>query len=401
MTAPPPLRPYTARRGPIPPMLGYALRFAAILVGGILFSAHMRLRIAIGAPLGEEYVAFPLVLWAMVAVSAGAAALAHRVLTAQRQKMKDFLAALAATLLMAAMMFVITPDISQLQVLYFVLGSLVIAGITLVLTPARHSLQESLFRLWDNRPLLSLSVRYNITSRYSQTWLGILWIVMLPVATSLILTFVFSHIMRAGDIGNVPFISFFLSGLMFWSLFTQCILNGSSSILGSISLINQIYFPREILVLVKLGEALVDLMFVFIVTLVINLLVGVHPNINYVFLPLLLAIQLAFMLGVMFFTSYLTVLVRDLQPLISVLMQMLFYLTPLLYPVEVLPPQLAEVVIFLNPLAALIRGYRDVLVYNRPPDFQSLYFAMVLAGVLLYSGYMFFKANEKKLADFR
>jgi ABC-2 type transport system permease protein len=383
------------------PMIGYLLRYAIILCGGVLFSAHLRLKIAIGAPLGEDYVAFPQLLYLMIALSAAFASLARRSLTYRRRKIADFVAALMGVGLLTFAMLALLPDVSQLQVVYFALGSAVIAGITLVLTPVKHSLRDLLRKLWEHRALLSLWVRYNVTSRYSQTALGILWIVMLPVATSIILTFVFSFIFRAGDIGNVPFISFFLSGLMFWSLFTQGILNGSVSIVHSLGLINQIYFPREILVIVKLGEALVDLSFVFVVTLVINLLVGVLPNANFIYLPLLLAIQLAFTLGCMFFTSNLTVIIRDLQQLITVFIQMLFYLTPLMYPIDVLPPNLAELVKFLNPIAALINAYRDVIVYDRPPDFESLYFAIVMAGIMLYSGYMFFKANEKKLADFR
>jgi ABC-2 type transport system permease protein len=382
-------------------IVGLLFRYAIILCGGVLFSAHFRLKIAVGAPLGEGYVAFPLVLYPLITVCAVLAALVRSGLNVHRRKIADFLAALVGVGLLAAAMFLLTPDMSQLQILYFVLGSAAIAAITLVLTPVKHSLRDLLRRLWEQRALLSLWVRYNVTSRYSQTALGILWIVMLPVATSIILTFVFSFIFHAGDIGNVPFISFFLSGLMFWTLFTQGVLNGSVSIISHLGLINQIYFPREILVIVRLGEALVDLSFVFVVTLVINLFVGILPNANFIYLPFLLAIHLAFTLGFMFFTSYLTVIIRDMQQLIAVFIQLLFYLTPLMYPIDVMPPNLAEIVKFLNPIAALINAYRDVIVYNRPPDFESLYFAIVLAGVMLYSGYMFFKANEKKLADFR
>ncbi len=384
-----------------PPVVGNMLRFALILCGGVLVSAHIRLKIAIGAPLGDGYQAFPPILFVVIAVSAVIAAGLRPYIALRRARIADFAAALIAVALASAAMIVVVPDFSQIQVLYFILGSAIIAGITLVLTPRKRSLRESLYLLWQNRSLFSLSVRYNVMSRYSQTILGIMWIVMLPVATSIILTFVFSFIFRPGDIGNVPFISFFLAGLLFWTLFTQSVLNGSTSIIQSLGLINQIYFPREILVLVKLGEALVDLSFVFVVTLVINLLVGITPNANFIYLPILLGIQLALILGIMFFTSYLTVIIRDVQQLITVFIQLLFYLTPLMYPIDVLPGHIAEVVTFLNPLAALVSAYRDVIIYNRPPDFESLYFAIAISGVLLYSGYMFFKANEKKLADFR
>lgn len=380
---------------------GSVVTYALILCGSGLFSAHLRLKIAIGAPLGPDYFAFPPLMLVFILLGALCAAAVQHRFSGASDRRTIFFSGCAGTLAVAALVLLFLPAISQLQVVYFVIGGAAIAGAVLLLTPAKLPLAVSLSRLWQSRTLVYLWVRYNVASRYSQTILGILWIVLLPVSTAFILTFVFSFIFQARDIGNVPFISFFLSGLMFWSLFTQGILNGSVSIVRSLNLINQIYFPREVLVIVRLGEALVDLAFVFVVTLVINAFVGVLPNWNYVFLPALLLIQLAFMLGLMFFTSYLTVLVRDLQQLISVVIQLLFYLTPLMYPIDILPPSLAELVKFLNPIAALINAYRDVIVYNRPPDFASLYFAIVLSGVLLYSGYMFFKANERKLADFR
>jgi ABC-type polysaccharide/polyol phosphate export permease len=263
------------------------------------------------------------------------------------------------------------------------------------------SFRHSIRTLSNNRALLGLWIRYNVTSRYSQTTLGILWIVILPVTTALILSFVFSYIFQNREIGDVPFIAFFLSGLMFWSFFTQGVLNGTVSIISKLGLISQVYFPREILVITKLGEALIDLVFVFVVTLVINAIVGVYPNFNFIFLPLLLGIQIAMMLGIMFFLSYLTVFVRDIQQLTTVSTQMLFYLTPIMYPLTILPAILADVLGLLNPMAPLIDAYRDVILHNQSPDFTSLFIPLVLSIVLLYNGYMFFKANERKLADFQ
>ncbi len=382
-------------------MLANGTAYALVLLGGLLVAAQLRLKVTAGAELGETYSAHPPLLFLLLILSAGAAAVLYPFVAVQRPKWARFIAGVGGVVMLAGSLVVLTPDFSQLQVFYFAISSTVIGFITLRLTPAKYSLYTSGQLLWKNRSLLALWVRYNILSRYSQTALGILWIVMLPVATSLILTFVFSYILSPADIGNVPFVSFFLTGMMFWSLFLQGISNGTVSIVGNLGLINQIYFPREILVLVKLGEGLVDLAFIFVVTLVINMVVGIYPNLNYIYLPILLLIQLTLMLGIMLFTGYLAVLIRDIQQLTTVFLQMMFYLTPVMYPISILTPNLAELVKFLNPMAALINAYRDVMVYDRAPDFVSLYFPIVVSGVLFYSGYMFFKANERKLADFR
>lgn len=366
-----------------------------------MVSAQLRLKVTAGVALGEDYAAHPPILFALLIIAALVAGLAYTTITGAYPRWRRFFCGELGIGIFSASAIALVPDFSQLQLVYFAISSTFIGFITLRFTPAKYPLALSMRNLWKNRGLLALWVRYNVLSRYSQTVLGILWIVMLPVANSLILTFVFSYIFTARDIGNVPFISFFLTGMMFWTLFMQGVTNGTVSIISNIGLINQIYFPREILVLVKLGEALVDLSFIFVVTIVINIVVGVFPNANYLYLPVLLLIQLVLMMGIMLFTGYLTVLIRDIQQLTTVFIQMMFYLTPVMYPIDILTPNLAEFVLFLNPMASLINAYRDVMVYNRPPDFISLYFPIVLSGVLFYSGYMFFKTNERKLADFR
>lgn len=381
--------------------LNAAVTYGLVLFGGVLVAAQLRLKVTAGAALGDSYTAQPPILALLVVIGAIVSMVAQPFLQARSPSWGRFWAGAVGTAVLAMSLLVLTPEFSQLQIAYFALASTGIGLIILRLTPNRYRLGDSLRLLWRNRGLLALWVRYNVVSRYSQTLLGILWIVMLPVATSLILAFVFSYIFTSGDIGDAPFITFFLSGMMYWTLFMQSVTNGTVSIVSKLGLINQIYFPREILILVKLGEALVDFAFIFVVTLVINALVGVFPNLNYIYLPVLLLIQLTLMLGVMMLVGYLTVLVRDIQQLTAVAIQMMFYLTPIMYPVDILTENLAELVMFLNPMAALVNAYRDVMVYDRPPDFVSLYFPIVLAVVLCYSGYMFFKANERKLADFR
>jgi lipopolysaccharide transport system permease protein len=378
-------------------VLSTIVAYGLILAGAVLISAQLRLKLDVGQGLGSEYNAHPPLLWLIILLGAAGGALIHKSFA----KASPILGTAAGIGVTVGGALLLTPDISQLQLLYFVSAALFIALITLVVTPKKTPLALNLAGLWQHRSLLWLWIRFNVLSRYSQTILGILWIVALPVATAFILTFVFSYVLTQRQVGDVPFIAFFLTGLMFWSLFMQGILNGTGSIISKLGLIGQIYFPREVLVIVKLGEALVDLSFVFIATLIINAVAGVLPNLNYIYLPFVLLLQLAFMLGIMFFLSYLTVLVRDLQQLTTVFIQMLFYLTPIMYPLDILPNRLGEILQLINPVAALINAYRDIIIYNRPPDWVSLYFPLVLSGVLLYSGYLFFKANERKLADFR
>jgi lipopolysaccharide transport system permease protein len=389
------------------------LRFAAvlaILIGAMLVAVQMRLQIFAGKPLGPEYVALPGWIYPIMAGAAGAGVGLIRLLERTpplsrwkpaRSQFAALVFALGASFLATAFLL---PDVSLLQLTYYVMNGLVLGFLTILWpasvrrSPRGDSLPEHLKRLWHHRVLLRIWVRYNVQSRYSQTILGILWIVLLPLATSLVFAFLFSQIVRV-DAGGVPFITFFLAALVPWGLFSQGIVTGTGSVLNMMSLINQVYFPREILVIVKLGEALVDLTFTFAAMLIINAANGIWPNAAFIYLPLLLAIQAALTLGLMFFISYLSVLVRDVPQLVNVILQLLFYLTPIIYPLQQIPERYRGLAL-LNPLAALIQAYRGIIAYGQPPDLISLHYPLVAAAALLYTGYMFFKANEGQLADF-
>jgi lipopolysaccharide transport system permease protein len=295
------------------------------------------------------------------------------------------------------------PFQSGLQKAYFVVIAL---GLSLLTAPVRDDAERAeqvpgigvnLTRLWANRSLLRIWVQYNVLDRYSQAILGVLWIILLPLSTAFVMSVVFSQIMRIHT-GAVPFIAFFLSAFVPWGLFSQSISAGMRSILSAMPLINQIYFPREIIVFSALGEALVDAFFMFAAMLVINGVVGVLPNGLFVILPLLVLIQIVFMLGLMFIVSWLSVIVRDIPQLVSVLLQILFYLSPIIYPVTIIPHRY-QFLVNLNPVALLVQAYRDVIVYDRTPDWLSLVYPAALGVALLIFGYRHFKANEDRFAD--
>ncbi|MEP7290565.1 MAG: ABC transporter permease [Chloroflexota bacterium] len=372
-----------------------------ILIAGTIVATQLRRDITFGAPLGSQYVSQPLLLYVILAICAVAAAFVHQSIFPRPTKRSRFFAVLGAIAVVFLLVAVLLPEISLLQLLYFVAAAILTSLIALWWTPTKQPLSIGLAQLWRSRALLSLWVRYNVLSRYSQTALGVLWIVALPLATSIILAFVFSYVMHTTDVGINAFVPFLLTGLTFWNLFMQGVQTGTIAIRMKLDLINQIYFPREILVIVKLGETMVDLLFTFLTTLVVNALFGILPNANYIFLPYILVIQVAFTLGVMFYASYLCVFVRDFAPLITVALQMLFYLTPIIYPLTIFPSFVGKLVGLLNPIAPLIGAYRAIMVNNQPPDFVSLSTVTVISGVVLYTGYMLFKAKEGRLTDFK
>jgi lipopolysaccharide transport system permease protein len=376
-----------------------------VLVGAELVSFQLRVRLPWGNPLSTDYDGLSLWFWLSLLVaillSQGVITFSEKVLTQKGVNSTRWLPQTMLSLLIAlALIGVLLPSVSKLQMLYFGISSIVTMAIIYVARagalPSYKGLIYHLRRLFSHRDLLTLWLQLNIQARYTQTILGVIWIILLPLATSLVLSFAFAEVLNVKL--DVPFVSFFLSAIVAWNLFNQGTLNMMRSILASLGLINQVSFPREILVLLAMGEALIDFVFTFCAMLIVNAFNGIWPNANYLYLPLIIAILLCFTTGLGFIISFLSVQIRDIPQLISVVLQLLFYLTPIIFPATRIPAQF-RIFTLLNPLTSIIQSFRDIVVYNHPPDVVSLYYPLVIGILLLYTGYTFFKTHENRLAD--
>lgn len=309
------------------------------------------------------------------------------------------------TVLVAGIILMRLAHISFANLLVFNLSLLIFTNLAYRVLPYCSPIQKASFANWlwslkQYRNLIRLWIKYQILSRYSQTLLGVLWIIIQPLVTSLILAVAFSQLLDRQMRNDIPFIAFFLSGLTFWNLFNTYILSGSNLLVSSMGLQVRVYFPREILVLVHLGQISIEFLFTFISMIVINALFGIFPNIYWVYLPILLLIQCILMMGIVLFLSVISVYIRDIPKLTGVALQVMFYLTPLIYPISIWPDAL-EKYFQLNPIAMLVTAYRDVLLYRQPPDMVSLHTPIVIGVWAILTGYIFLKTNEGQISDYR
>lgn len=378
------------------------------LVGALLLAVQARTHFPFGAPLGADYQPHPPALLGALALAVIVVAGVGRARGALRLPDRWFAPAhpyrryLLALALASALTLALFPDVSLLQVSYFAaLG--VLLGIAVLAAPTRFYLGRpgsdvggDLRRLWRSRYLVWLWLQHNIESRYAQHVLGVLWIALLPVSTALVLSLAFSQFMRVQL--DVPFIAFYLSALVHYNLFANGVSRAGVVITDKLTLIAQVYFPREVLVVVAFGELLVDFAFTFLAMLIINALVGVLPNPYYLLLPPLWLLLLILVLGMMLLISSLSVIVRDIPQFAAVVLQLIFFLTPIIYPIESLPDEF-RFLFAINPLAALIQAFRDLIVYARPPDPTTLYYPLGFALALLIFGYTLFKSIEDRMAD--
>ena len=381
-----------------------------VLVGAMLLAVQIRLQVPLGKFLPPTYQAQPFLLYPLLACAALITCLLIQSSLASRYPFSIFLAKshpfrrYVISLGIAIIgILILLPDVSQLQMIYFTVTGFVL-GVLCVALPYRiylghpgSSLATPLHLLWQRRALLSIWLRFNIESRYSQRVLGILWIILLPVATSAVLALAFTQIMRIQL--DVPYISFYMAAMVPYTLFSNGVVNSTGAIIGRIGIIAQVYFPREILVLLTLGEGIVDFTFGFLAMLVINLAFGLWPNSYFLYLIPLFLILVIMLLGLMFLVSSLTVMVRDIPQLLFVIIQLLFFLTPIIYPVEQFPAEFRFIFV-INPIAPITQAFRDIIVFGRPPDPVSLYYSIVFAGVALVVGYATFKSFESEMADY-
>lgn len=388
------------------PLFSRGLGYFAILSGAMLVAMQFTSQSA-GQSAPTELLTpafYGAVLYAPLAAAATFGLLISLVMSRVTALAAQLLGFIASVLFTVGVGWFLLPMVPPFQWLIFTLTGALLS-LTLLVLPAyvlaarpQPPMIRSLAGLWISRSLLRLWVTNNVRARYSQAVLGVLWIIVLPLSQAVILSFVFVYVLRFG-VTDVPFISFFLSALVPWSFFSMGLINASGAVVAQMGLINQVYFPREILVLVRLGELIVDTLFTFLALLIINLLSGILPNVNFVFLPLLFAILLLLTLGLMLIVSCITVFIRDIPQLLSVILQLLFYLTPIIFPLSFLPQRFIGVAL-LNPMSSLVTAFRDVIVYNKPPDLLSLHYPLVVGCAALWLGYRIFKAYEARFADF-
>ncbi len=383
----------------------------SIMVGGMLVAVWIRLRIGIGNPLGAEYQAQPAALYGLLALAAlGAYGVALALPPQSRAgrwlaPWRQFRILVLATALATAAIVLLLPDVSQLQMAYFVVVTLVL-GVVVVVIPGRlrasayitSSTPQNLREIHQNRYLLWLWLRYRIQARYSQTFLGILWIVLLPLSMSLVMAFAFTQLLGRADNLGVPFVAFLLSGQVMFGLFSHVVNNSKGEILRMLGLVKQVYFPRELLIILIVGEALVDFAFMFLALLAVNLVVGIVPTAYLLLLPVPLMLMTVLALGAGFAVSWLSMVVRDMQQLISIGMQVLFYITVLFSARNVDPRY--EFLMSINPVSAVVEAFRDITIYGRAPDPVRLYLPVVVSLALLYVGYVYFKVNEDRFVDY-
>lgn len=250
------------------------------------------------------------------------------------------------------------------------------------------------------RELLWQMVGREVKARYKQSVLGYFWVILNPLAQMLVMSFAFSVIMRipTNASSHIPYSIFLFVGLLPWTLFSNSLSSASASLVGSASLITKVYFPRSILVVSTIIAKIID--FLFASTVLIAYMFYYHIPISFSILWIfpIFFIQQIFTLGLSLFFAAANLLYRDIQYLLSLILILWMYLTPVIYPADIVPDQY-KFIFQLNPLSVIINAYRQVILGGLEPKYSSLLIALALSVLTLIIGLKYFKSREKIFAD--
>lgn len=249
--------------------------------------------------------------------------------------------------------------------------------------------------LYSYRELLKTNVKKEIRGKYKGAWLGIIWSYLNPLLMLLVYSLVFSQILRI----NIPNYTMFLfTALIPWNFFTTTISQGADAVVSNGNILKKVYFPREILPISVVTSNVVNFLISCIIMIFFILITGIGISKYILFFPLILLIQYILLLGITFIISAITVYVRDLEHIIGVFLLAMFYATPIVYSIEMVPKSL-KFLISLNPMTLIIGAYRNILFYQKMPYLKDLGIIALASLILLFLGIYIFKKLQKRFAE--
>jgi lipopolysaccharide transport system permease protein len=265
-----------------------------------------------------------------------------------------------------------------------------------VIEPRKGWIRVDWAELWEGRELLYFLVLREIMVRYKQTVLGVAWAALQPLFTMAIFTVIFGTFAKIPSDGQ-PYALFVFAGLLPWTFFSNSVTLAAQSLVNQQALLTKIYLPRAFIPASSVGAGLIDLLISFAVFACLMLFYRVTPGWGLLALPALVLISALAALGVGLALAAMIVSYRDVRHIVPFLMQCWLYISPVVYPVTVVPEQWRPV-LALNPMAGLIDGYRSALL-GTPWKLDTLMISSASALAFLIYGLFYFRKVERRFAD--
>jgi lipopolysaccharide transport system permease protein len=267
----------------------------------------------------------------------------------------------------------------------------------LVTIEPRKSLSWTDLRdVWVYRELLYFLVWRDLKVRYKQTTVGVAWVVLQPILTTLVFSVFLGMLARVPSDG-VPYSIFVFAGLLPWTFLSGALNSSGNSLVGSAHLITKVYFPRILIPIAAVGARLVDFLISFVVLAGMLAFYRIAPSVNLLMLLPLILLVTALTLAVGLLASASNVRYRDVGVLLPVLVQLWMFASPVVYPLTLVPPRF-RTLFSLNPLVGIITGFRSA-VLGLPFEWASIAVSAAITIVLLVIAVIMFRRTERYFAD--
>lgn len=250
--------------------------------------------------------------------------------------------------------------------------------------------------LWTYRELVWVMIVRDLKVRYKQTVMGVAWAVLQPLLMIAIFTIIFGNLAKIPSDGY-PYPIFVFSGLLAWNFFSASAGASGVSLIGASNLVSKVYFPRIIIPISSIGVATVDFLIGSLLLIILMILYSQAISLSILLLPFFLFGLITLSIGFGSWLASVTVVYRDFRYVITYMLQIWMYLTPVLYPPNFVP-EAWRWLLYLNPMYGWINGVRASFL-GQPIDLLGTTISIILSFVVFMFGLMYFEKTQRRFAD--
>lgn len=269
---------------------------------------------------------------------------------------------------------------------------------TTIIEPNHGSLKDELKELWEYRQLIKMFVKRDFKTMYAQTILGPLWFVVHAILSASVMTVVFEKIAGISTDG-IPGFLFYMSGNILWTNFSTCVTGISETFTKNVRLMGKVYFPRLCVPISTLFSRQIR----FLIQLAVFILLYIFANQGtfcwqMLCIPFLVLEVMVISLGCGLVIASFTTKYKDLNVLITFIMQIWMYATPIVYPASKIPENL-RMLFMLNPMAPVVETFRSIWFGNGTMPTEYLILSVIVTGAILGIGIILFQRAQKNFLD--
>lgn len=261
--------------------------------------------------------------------------------------------------------------------------------------------QSKIKLLWSYRFFILSSIKTEYRTRFARSKLGFFWMVIQPLSMVLIYSLILSQIMTSklpGVTTQYAYPIYILSGIVAWTLFSEVLNRCLNIFVENGNLLKKLSFPTMTLPLIVVGSAIINFLLFLVIMFVVLAFLGHFPYHALYYLPLLLFLTLALAVGIGMFFGIINVFIRDVGQFMAILLQFWFWLTPIVY-ISSIVPEKYHPLFMLNPMTGIIMGFQDVILYDKAPAMNLLYYPITFASVAVILTVIIYKRAVEEMAD--